>query len=117
MADEKDLKKADATEKHAVAGGGVYFSKENGHYYIPNPDSSAKYKWKAVVPGPCVSQNSLIDAERAKGHSTVYRSFATTTEAKAAAAQEAQQILQRIAADEIFRSSDDERFVWTVSSD
>ena len=89
MANEKDLKKLKAEDKKAVAGGNVYYSRENRRYYVPNPypNKQAKHYWKQVF-GKTVNQ--LQANERAAGRGDKVYYYDTTEEAKAAAAAEAE---------------------------
>ena len=74
-----------------MAGGDVYFSRENNRYYVPNPfpTKQAKHYWKQVY-GKNVEQMKKDELDAGRG-GEVYH-FATTDEAKAAAEAEALQI-------------------------
>ena len=92
MANEKDLKKLNAEDKKAVAGGDIYYSRENSKHYVPNPypnpTGHAKNYWKQGV--GTVAQ--LQANERAAGRGDKVYSCDTTEEAKAAATAEAKRI-------------------------
>ena len=92
MANEKDLKKLKAEDKKAVAGGNIYYSRENNAYYVPNPypdpTSHAENYWKRGYGSVAQMQAN----ERAAGRGANVYSYDTTEKAKAAAEAEAKRI-------------------------
>ena len=84
MANKKELKNLNTEEKTAVTGGDIYYSRENKHYYVPNPCpiKSMKHWWKQTA-----DQVRQIQVdERAAGRGDKVHYYDTTAEAKAAAA-------------------------------
>ena len=85
MANEKDLKKLNAEDKKAVAGGDIYYSKEDWTYYAPNPGMKYNRKLYSIVD----NRKNAIEREKKAGRGAHVHYYDTTEEAMNAAVAEA----------------------------